>query len=638
MADTGNQQNPLDGLDKRLPENCVEYLLFLVDQNSTDRRKELSKLEDVRKNALASAKDVASDYIWQRGEFSLEVKSDQGLAYVHGITDYGDSVEDEWLIVFLLRKLSLANPNLWIRIFDSDGEFLLIEAANVLPAWLNPEMDRNRAWLHQGKLHIIPLNDKGSNKILSLPDALALIRSSPKSLVQSDLIDAEAFYRLEKYPEQIANSLHHSLVTIPRKLALVLHEAPKAMAPAVEAFYLRDPIALQPFLSSSADLHFPPQDLVTVSATFTRVLFAQLRSQRFDLPQPWADFVQKAPDDQARRRLETGAKLACGFDMMVKRLDRTDLRAAREVGILLDDLREDGDAALPTDDEIKAWTDAGRDDDDAWLDINYEDFERELDGKSGGGGNSNGRKQDGAAKSGFGDATAQADLRKLVSRFESFLNDDAAGVDGAGDDDDDEMDRDNDTDSLGSWDDDSEDEDKAVSFDEEAFARMMREMMGLPSTTGAEGPPAGVPSSSSTTTSRKTATIDQDDQGIRDLAAQFEAELNEHGALKLDPTPDKKLAALKGKGKEEATRLRPRPPRQDEEAEAPGSDEDESTDGEMDIDYNLAKNLLESFKGQAGMAGPAGNMLGMMGMQLPRDEDFGDDDVSHAAGAKKAEK
>lgn len=530
-------------------------------------------------------------------------------------------MEDEWLIVFLLRKLSLVNPNLWIRIFDSDGEFLLIEAANVLPAWLNPEMDRNRAWLHQGKLHIIPLNDKRSNKILSLPDALAFIRSSPKSLVQSDLIDAEAFYRLEKYPEHMATSLHRSLVTIPRKLALALHEVPKAMAPAIEAFYLRDPIALQPFLSASADLHFPPRDLVTVSATFTRVLFAQLRSQRFDLPQPWADLVQRASDDQARRRLDTGAKLACGFDMMVKRLERTDLRAAREVGLLLDDLREDGDAALPTDDEISAWTDAGRDDDDAWLDINYEDFERELDGKSG-----SGRKQDGAAKSGFGDATAQADLRKLVSRFESFLNDDAAGVDGAGDDDDDEMDRDNDTDSLGSWDDDSEDEDKAVSFDEEAFARMMREMMGLPSTTTeAEGPPAGAPSSS--TTSREKATSDQDDQGIRDLAAQFEAELNEHGALKLDPTPDTKLAALKGKGKKEA------------EAEAPGSDEDESTDGEMDIDYNLAKNLLESFKGQAGMAGPAGNMLAMMGMQLPRDEDFGDDDDDgHAAGANKAEK
>ncbi|KAM0285504.1 hypothetical protein ACHAQH_001454 [Verticillium albo-atrum] len=628
MAKNTKQQNPFDGLEKRLPENCVEYLLFLVDQSPTDRRKELSKLEDLRKVSLELSKNQANNYIWQREEFGLELKNEQGdahcltitqvdmaddiagLAYLHGVTDYGDSVEDEWLVVFLLRKLSLAHPDLWIRIFDSDGEFLLIEAANVLPAWLNPEMDRNRAWLHQGKLHIIPVNEEGSNKTLSLPDALTLIRSSPKNLVQSDLVDAEAFYRLEKYPEQIANSLHTSIITIPRKLAFVLHEAPKAIAPAVEAFYLRDPIALRPFLASSADLHFPPKDLVTLSVNFTRVLFAQLRSQRFDIPQQWSDIIQKAPDDKARSRLEMGVKLACGFDIMVKRLDKTDTRVAREVGIILEDLQEDGEAALPTDDEIKAWPDSAREDDEAWLDINYEDFERELEGR--------GRKDKGA-KSGFGDATAEADLRKLVSRFESFLNDDSAGVDGAGDD---EMDHDDDSGSLDS-DDDSEDEDKAVSFDEEAFARMMREMMGLPSMeadvvtapAAAEGQqPVSAPRAAPP---RKGVTIDEDDQGIRDLAAQFEAELNDHGALQLDPTP-KKLAALKGKGKEKAT------------TQQPESDEEESTDGEIDIDYNLAKNLLESFKGQAGMAGPAGNMLGMMGMQLPRDEDDGDDDSSKA--------
>jgi hypothetical protein len=92
-------------------------------------------------------------------------------------------------------------------------------------------------------------------------------------------------------------------------------------------------------------------------------------------------------------------------------------------------------------------------------------------------------------------------------------------------------------------------------------------------------------------------------------------------------------------------------------------------DEEIGIDFNLAKNLLESFKSQgkiisiphphlsfvqelgarklpgsfhssqkpsspdprwsleidfksqAGMAGPGGNLLGLMGMQLPRDED-----------------
>ncbi len=64
--------------------------------------------------------------------------------HLHGITNYGDSVEDEWLIVYLLCELSRQFPDLWIRVFDTDGEFLLIEAANTLPNWLNPEIADNR--------------------------------------------------------------------------------------------------------------------------------------------------------------------------------------------------------------------------------------------------------------------------------------------------------------------------------------------------------------------------------------------------------------------------------------------------------------------------------------------------------------
>ena len=53
-----------------------------------------------------------------------------GLTYLHGLTDYGDAVEDEWLIVYILRELTKTHPHLWARAFDTDGEFLLVEAAN----------------------------------------------------------------------------------------------------------------------------------------------------------------------------------------------------------------------------------------------------------------------------------------------------------------------------------------------------------------------------------------------------------------------------------------------------------------------------------------------------------------------------
>lgn len=68
--------------------------------------------------------------------------------HLHGLTNYGDSVEDEWLIVYILKELSTKFPYLWIKVVDTDGEFLLIEAANALPRWLNPEIADNRASSH----------------------------------------------------------------------------------------------------------------------------------------------------------------------------------------------------------------------------------------------------------------------------------------------------------------------------------------------------------------------------------------------------------------------------------------------------------------------------------------------------------
>ena len=41
----------------------------------------------------------------------------------------------------------------------------------------------------------------------------------------------------------------------------------------------------------------------------------------------------------------------------------------------------------------------------------------------------------------------------------------------------------------------------------------------------------------------------------------------------------------------------------------------------VDLDLILVKNLLESYSSQHGLAGPASNLLGSMGLQLPDDED-----------------
>ncbi|KAK1657624.1 SGT1 protein-domain-containing protein [Colletotrichum godetiae] len=601
---TGDGEDNHEKNTPNLQENCVEYSIFPVDPKAaSDPLKQLSRLEDLRKSALQLASSLTADYIWQKGLFTLDVVTEQGNSFLRGTTDYGDAIEDEWLIVFILRELSKAHPTAWIRVFDADGEFLLIEAANVLPKWLSPETDHNRVWINNGRLRIIPHTPEDGAKIRLLPlsDALRVIKSTAESLLHSEFIEAEAFYRLEKYPDQIRKSIHHSLVTIPRRLVHVLRQTPKAVAPAVESFYLRDALDLNALLSSKKSLTFPPVDLVTVSVRFSRVLFAQLRSQRFEPPAPWTDIIQRAKGVE-HTRLEIGMKLACGFEIMLNNVEKADSREARAASIVVEDLEEDGDSVLPTDEQILSWKDAGRNDDESWMDINYEDFERELSGRQGG--------SQSQPKSSFGDATTQADLRKIVSRFEAFLNDENAGLDGAEID---EMDIDDDDEESegGETDEDDEDEDKAVSFDEAEFSRMMREMMGL---APAESDFRDAPGKSPAATENAKPVgrgEESDDDDLRKLTAALEAELNEHGALKLDQ-PQNRALKQKNQGKKETS---------GQEGSGHETSNDEEADDEVDIDYNLAKNLLESFKGQSGMPGPAGNILGMMGLQLPRDED-----------------
>ncbi|XP_078347278.1 protein ecdysoneless homolog [Oculina patagonica] len=54
------------------------------------------------------------------------------------------------------------------------------------------------------------------------------------------------------------------------------------------------------------------------------------------------------------------------------------------------------------------------------------------------------------------------------------------------------------------------------------------------------------------------------------------------------------------------------------------SQEDSAEDTPVDVDFNLVKNILESFSTQQGLAGPASNILNSMGVWLPPNTDLTD--------------
>ncbi|OJD27498.1 hypothetical protein ACJ73_01111 [Blastomyces percursus] len=606
----------------QIPDDCIEYSLHWISSGNTDCAGGAdlirNRLAEVQRAAAELVKTHLKDYIWQRDAFMLEMIREDGLNLLRGRTVYGDSIEDEWVIVYILRELTRQFEDLWVRVSDSDGEFLLVEAAATLPSWLEPEVANHRVgdeyswnwigyanivqvWIHKEQLLIIkPDRAKGSTlKPLTFREAREIILVEPKRLMHSPTIEAEAFYRLRNYPKQISYNLHTSPITIPRKLAHILHLKPAYISPAVDAFYIRDPISLRPLKAKDTrGLIFKPEDLVTVSVRFTRVGYAQLKSQDFQLPPAWNDKLppQTAKADYARA--ETGMKVTSGFEMLLSDPQNQDKVAVREIKLVLGNI-ESGDEKLPTNDEIES-TWEKREDDEKWLNISFEDLEEELKGRHG----ADKRAKPSRA---FGDQAAQENLRRIVERFEQFLNDDRAGLDGAdfideGDSDDFDVD---------SEDLSSDGEDKEVSFDEDEFSKMMQEMMGLPSKR--EGSARHVTSKRFKELSSSDEENENDSKEIEELSKQMEAELRATGVLDLDP---------KGRGKRAIKGKAPARPKRASDGiqEIEGNTDDEEDHHFESVDFNLAKNLLESLSSQAGSAGPGSNLLGMMGMKLPKDD------------------
>ncbi|KAH4031368.1 hypothetical protein HBI46_168950 [Parastagonospora nodorum] len=635
-----------DGFPKKLPDDVVEYIIYIIDTRLSDIQTR-ERLQAFQRSIQQLEKKFLREYIWQRESLKLELIREEGRWLLKGRTNYGDSVADEWLVVWLLRELSKEFKDAWIRIYDTDGEFLLIEAANALPKWLNPEIAENRVWINYHRLLIVPLGKQEVEPApLTILEALRILDEAPARPQHYQKVEKEAFHRLENYPAAIAENQHHATLPLPRKVAHILHTNPSYIAPVVEAFYLRDPISirlLQPE-KSKMPLIFPPDDFVQISVRFTKVLYAQLLGQQWSPPPPWDSALEQLiKAGHVAEKAEIGVKVAAGMQILLSHSLFASNKPVREIHLLLEDL-ENGDDVLPTNEDIAAWP--KRDDDEGWLNIDFTEFEKELAGKGSGDGK------------GFGDKTAQDNLKKMVERFNAFLADDEADHKGATDLDPMDVDNDSDADGRG-WEDPATDE-----SDNE-------EPLGGQSTDGSKASPKNGPKGRSEgksgannkleaddanedeeadaeyaeyeasyekfmmlpaaekallTDEARILALEQDaeqeeDEEIKKLTEAMEAELFGHGALDLNPKPERAhgkglLNDSKGKGKAKL-----------EEVEEEGSDaEDDEDEDILDEDYNLADNMLKAFKGQAGMAGPAGNMMKAMGVQFPRDAD---DEIKH---------
>ena len=529
--------SPTTGMDfipglESLEKDVCEYRIYL--QEPSARRAEL-----IRQAAQAIADPWTRDYIWQEESFNLVALPDHSLT---GRTKFGDCIEDEWLIVWILRELSRQCPDAFVSICDTDGEFLLIESAMHLPRWLDPETAKNRSWLIQGKFVIIePACEVIAQKQcpdLLLEEALTHLRaytflhdnplsgdiprSSPSKsespdvsrLLHDDTIQQDALARIASYPEQSKREMHRVWCRLPRKAATFLHQHPGRIAPACISVYSTSSDEWSPRHMSLQDT----RDLVECSIRFTRTLYAQLIGTKIPFPSWWSG------DRDASS--EIGSKLTLGLDLS---------------GF---DLLESA-----TDEEMAMWDQTV--DSDDYLHVDFSQVEGMMKGG-----------QD-------GDMTDDAGVKKMVEQMKKFMasesNYEGAEFSSSSSDDDDEEDEDEDEEDGFDTDDASDEGDFGMDF--------LRAPVSGSSVMQILSRPA-----------LESTSDESDNSSIEDLHEYMDSmdqELSDHGLATKKTMKD-----------------------------------DENED--LEIDFELAKNMLESLKGSTN--GPALGLLSRLGVSVPRDE------------------
>ncbi|EIW67973.1 hypothetical protein TREMEDRAFT_44967 [Tremella mesenterica DSM 1558] len=311
-----------------ISEDTLHYVLHLPSSSS----------ESPTALALLITQHVTSllttPWLWNKDAWELKV-SDSTPSKIEGTMRVGDAIDDEWLVVWLLREISKKWSDLVISVRDTDGEFLLIEAAHALPGWVTPENAHNRLWLYNGHLHLLPLNVRSSGTSrpkqvldedadgprfdtdawINEEDAIQAVRTG--RYFAGDGVEEAVWERIKGYPQALDTHLHRTKAWLPVPVARALHSSPDLIQKAVEGFYVRDPAQLR---AAARMNHFPPSPSVLTSVLLTRAAYAQLQGQKFHPPRVFGPewTPREGADAGEMKWRDLGVKIATGFEIMYR--------------------------------------------------------------------------------------------------------------------------------------------------------------------------------------------------------------------------------------------------------------------------------------------------------------------------------
>ncbi|KAL2246666.1 UNVERIFIED_CONTAM: Protein ecdysoneless [Sesamum indicum] len=633
--------------NSRPPDDTVFYSIFPDSSLTSAGSAASAQLQFLHLRILHHVSPITAPYIWQHQPFSLSITLSP-VPHLSGHLRFGYNLEDEWFVVYLLFEISKTFPNLSIRVWDSDGEFLLIESAFHLPKWLNPETSVNRVFIRRGLLHIIP--QSSFPKMPKLEDSLRFLASrDDDSSLAPGAVQLHLRKKIGEYPERAYRNVHRVRVRVPVSVAWVLKHEPCLISLAVEGFYDRDIDSMK--YAARMERFLPRgkgEEMVEVVISMSRAMYAQLVQQKFQAPGCFP--MLERSNVGKYMEAELGMKITCGFEMMYQlRKKQGDegkgstweafrqslessgyfeglLPGSKEYKRLMENAEgyyrnsslhvrasEVLSAPVKRIDEILALPHSAGEfknqelppsDDDSWLyggedELNAALQERqnemELYNLKHKKKQKSKEQQDGGSAS--GEDLDDYDLGGIAKSMQAFVEK-ISSYEGA------EVPEDRDF--------------KDVDFDVDQFMKDMETVMGNRGSKDngsdfdlEEGSSSDLDFDDYEEDSEHSEDIEEGgDQFMRSYSDALNKELK---ATTLSKTFVHAHDQASRKNNEEESS------RKNDEGTSNANDEMDDELTPVDVDINLVKNFLDSYTSQEGLSGPASNLLGLMGLRLPDD-------------------
>lgn len=454
-----------------------------------------------------------------------------------------------------------------------------------------------------------------------------------------DAVQLAVKNRISDYPERARKNMHCVRVRVPVSVAHVLKHEPCLISLAVEGFYDRDidsmkfAAKMEKFLNKGSG-----EELVLVSIKMSRAMYAQLVQQTFQAPKCYP--MPQRSDASVYTESELGMKIACGFEMMYQMrcregmegkgstwdvfresLDKSDyfqglLPGSKEYHRLMENAEEYYrnsslnsrasevmSAPVRRIDEILALPHSGDDfkgvnlppsDDDSWL-YNGEDElnsalldrEKEMELYNMKHKKKYKSKEHEDVGTSSGTNLGDFDLGDIAKSMQAFVKK-VSSYEGA------EIPENRNL--------------EDVNFDVDRFFNDMESVMRR------QDVASDVDMEQSSSSDMEFD--ESDDSDIEeDEAATFMDSYSDALNEELKTTTLKKSFV---RANEQPSNDKVSNEMQEGTSNATEDMEEEFTP--VDVDVNLVKNFLDSFSFQQGLPGPASNLLGLMGVQLPQDE------------------